>query len=153
MVAEPGLTLVRRLFEEGVNQRQLAVIDDLVASDFLLHSAVLGDVRGGEAYKRSVQAFLAPCPDFRASIEDLRAADDCVVARLAYRGTDTGGFFGHPPTGKAFTLTAIYIFRVVDGRLAELWQEADRLGMIQQLGHGPTPMSAAGQRETAGGAA
>jgi len=57
------------------------------------------------------------------------------VVRLTYRGTDTGGFVrGYPATGKPFEFGAIYIWRLADGTLAELWQEADRARLMQQLG-------------------
>jgi steroid delta-isomerase-like uncharacterized protein len=136
MSIEDNKTIVRRLFEEGVNARRYDVLDELLTPDFVLHSAILGEVHGREAYKQSVRALLDPCPDFRASIEDLIGAEqDAVVARLTYRGTDTGGFVrGHAATGRAFEFTAIYLWRLARGQLAELWQEADRVRLLQQLG-------------------
>ena len=128
--------IVRRFFEKAVNQRQYEVIDELVASNFVLHSALLGEVHGGAAYKQSVLGLLEPCPDFHATVEDLIGAEgDTVVTRLTYRGTDTGGFVkNHTATGKPFEFGAIYIWRLVDGNLAELWQEAGRIRLMQQLG-------------------
>jgi hypothetical protein len=45
-----------------VNARHYGVLDELLASDFVVHSAVLGEVRGADAYKQSVLALLEPCP-------------------------------------------------------------------------------------------
>jgi steroid delta-isomerase-like uncharacterized protein len=136
MSTEDNKAIVRRLFDEGVNGRNYDVLDELVAPDFVLHSAILGEVHGREAYKQGVRALLEPSPDFRASIEDLIGAEqDAVVARLTYRGTDSGGFVrGHAATGKAFEFTAIYIWRLARGQVTELWQEADRVRLLQQLG-------------------
>jgi predicted ester cyclase len=80
---------------------------------------------------------LNACPDLHATVDDLLAAEaDTVVARLTYRGTDTGGFLrGYPATGRPFEFGAIYIWRLRGGKLAELWQEADRVRLMQQLGH------------------
>ena len=135
-MSEQNKALSKRNFEEVWNQRKLNVIDELVASDFVLHSALLGEVHGGGAYKQSVLGLLNPCPDFHATIEDLIGAEnDTVVTRLTYRGTDTGGFVrGHAATGKAFEFGAIYLWRLANGKLAELWQEADRVRLMQQLG-------------------
>jgi steroid delta-isomerase-like uncharacterized protein len=135
MSTEAQKAIVGRFFEEAINQRKYEVIDELVASDFVLHSAVLGEVHGGDAYKRSVLGLVNPCPDFHATVEDLIGAEgDTVVTRLTYRGTDTGGFVkGHAATGKPFEFGAIYIWRLANGKLAELWQEADRVRLMQQL--------------------
>lgn len=95
-------------------RKDAAAIDELVAPDFVLHRAVLGEVHGAEASEQSVHTFLTPCPHFKATIEEVLTAGDRVIAGVTYRGTDTNGLFGDPATGKAFTLTTIYIFRVAD---------------------------------------
>ena len=41
---------------------------------------------------------------------------------------------GLPPTGKPITMTGIEIFRLENGKIAELWGEANLLGLMQQLG-------------------
>jgi steroid delta-isomerase-like uncharacterized protein len=129
-------TLVARLMDEVINQRHFDVLDKLVSPDFVLHSALLGEIRGGEAYKQSVMATLNACPDLHASIDDLLSVEEHkVMVRLTYRGTDTDGFLkGHPATGKSFEFTAIYLWKFGDGRLSELFQESDRLRLMQQLG-------------------
>jgi predicted ester cyclase len=143
-VASEDEELARRIFEEGLNQRDYAVWDEVFAANFVAHSALLGEVHGVEAVKRSFAGFVTPAPDFQASVEDVVAGGDKVVVRVTYRGTDQGGFFGRPATGKRFVLTALYLLRVVEGRVVELWQEADRLGMMQQLGilSAPAPLAA-----------
>jgi len=35
---------------------------------------------------------------------------------------------------KPITMTGIEIFRIEDGKIAELWGEANLLGLMQQLG-------------------
>ena len=121
MNAEANRAIARRFFDEAVNQARIDVLDEIVAQDFVLHSAVLGEVHGRDAYVKSVARLLAAAPDL-------------VVARVTYRGTDRGGILpGQPGTNKGFEFTAIYIFQVRDGRLAELWQEADRRRAAQQL--------------------
>jgi hypothetical protein len=44
---------------------------------------------------------------------------------------------GVPPTGRRVTVTDIDIYRVVDGRFVEYWQELDTLGMLRQVGAVP----------------
>ena len=135
MASEAQKAIVNRFFQEAVNRRNYDVVDELVAVDFVLYSALLGEVHGGAAYKESVLGLLSACPDLHATVEDLIGAEDeTVVSRLTYRGTDRGGFVkGHAATGKPFEFGAICIWRVAHNTLAEVWQEADRLRLRHQL--------------------
>ena len=56
-----GQAFVGRFFARGLNQHQYEVIDELVTWDFVVHSALLGKVNGGDAFKRSVLGLLSPC--------------------------------------------------------------------------------------------
>ncbi len=60
-------------------------------------------------------------PDLEFTIHDLVAQGDRVTIRWTMRGTNTGPMFGRPPTGERVELSAIVIFRVADGKLAERW--------------------------------
>ncbi len=45
-------------------------------------------------------------------------------------------------TGKRFRISAICIYRLVEGKVAENWEQADMLGLMQQLGVLPAHGSA-----------
>jgi predicted ester cyclase len=53
---------------------------------------------------------------------------------MIVEGTHQGVFLSVPPTGKQGTGHIITIYRIADGKMAEVWCEADQLGMMQQLG-------------------
>jgi predicted ester cyclase len=89
--------------------------------------------------RQTVTFFRTAFPDMHYTIEDLFGADDRVAVRWTARGTNTGPLAGAAPTGKAVAVSAVYIFRVEQGRLAEAWGDFDALGMQQQLGLLPTP--------------
>jgi steroid delta-isomerase-like uncharacterized protein len=132
---ESHKALVRRIFDQALNERRLEVLDEIIAADFVLHSAMLGEIRGRDAYRRAVEGLLRASPDLRGTIDALLAAeDDHVIVRVTYTGTDEGGFMtGKPGTGKPFETTAIYVWRAQADQLTELWQEADRARILQQL--------------------
>lgn len=69
----------------------------------------------------------------KTTIEDIVATGDRVVVRATWRGTHTGTMFGHPPTGVVVQTTNIVIYRLVDGRVAEAWEEWDYAGWLRQL--------------------
>jgi len=136
MSTHDAKAIVTRFYELVINDRDFAAVDELLAPDFVLHSSMVGEVRGAAGFEGSALALVQACPDLRVTVDDRLAAErDMVVARVTYRGTDTGGLLpGARPTGNPFEFTALYLWRVTRGRLAELWQEADRLRLVQQLG-------------------
>lgn len=135
--------LARRLVEEAFNAGRLDVTDELVASDFVGHDPALPEeVRGPAGVKESIAGYRTAFPDIRVTIEDQIADGDYVVTRWSAKGTHQGELMGMPATGKQATVTGITIDRIVDGRIAESWDNWDTLGMMQQLGAIPAPAMA-----------
>jgi steroid delta-isomerase-like uncharacterized protein len=143
MSTENNKALVRRFYEEVYNKQNLAIIDELIATNFMSHTLDPGGVPTREGDKQFITGFLNTFPDVRVSVEDVIAEGDKVVARWVVRGTHKGEFRGPtgsiPPTGKQVTVTSIDIFRIADGKFIERWPERDRLGLLQQLGVVPAP--------------
>lgn len=54
--------------------------------------------------------------------------------RTTLNGTHKGEFMGIPPTGKKIEYTAMVIVRFSEGKIVESREEADMLGLMQQLG-------------------
>jgi steroid delta-isomerase-like uncharacterized protein len=147
MTTEQNMALARRWTEELWGQGNLAVADEIIASDYVRHDA--GDpfpARGPEDVKRIVSMLRAMLPDLRLELEDMIADGDKVVSRYTGIATDTRGYMGMPPTGKVIRNAAIQIFRFADGKIAESWAVRDDLGILRQLGHlppmGPPPNAA-----------
>jgi steroid delta-isomerase-like uncharacterized protein len=140
MSAEVNKALVRRLYEEVFNKRNLAVADELLSSESINHDDphAVGRVGSG-ALKGAVQMLTAAFPDFHMTIEDMVAEGDKVVVRVTASGTHQGAFMGIAPTGKRFTQQQMHLIRVVDGKVTEHWDVRDDLGMLQQLGVMPAP--------------
>jgi steroid delta-isomerase-like uncharacterized protein len=134
MSTEQTKALVKRVWEEVFNQKKLAVVDELFASDYIYHGPQGYEFRGAESLKQLLSHYLEAFPDFHIEIEDLIAEGDKVVSRVISRGTHKGEFMGIAPTGKEWTSTAIMITRLAGGRFAEDWESRDDLGMLQQLG-------------------
>ena len=53
------------------------------------------------------------------------------------RGIHKGDFMGLPATRKPITITGIEIFHIENGKIVELWGEANLLDLMQQLGGFP----------------
>lgn len=124
----------RRVFEEAFNQGKLTVLDEVCASNYVLHDPT-GPIPGAEGFKQYVAMYRAAFPDLRITLEDEVAEGDRVVVRWVARGTHQGELMGIPPTGRQITVTGITIVRAdASGKTEEAWVNLDTLGMLQQLG-------------------
>jgi steroid delta-isomerase-like uncharacterized protein len=125
-------------FHEAVNTRDEQVIakaiDELVAPDVEFHAPVPMGVDGAQALKLVWSMLLRAYPDIHVTVEDLIAEGDKVVSRNTVTGTNLGEYRGMAPTGKSVTYNEIFIFRVADGRVAEIWGVVDVLAQLRQLG-------------------
>ena len=133
MSTEDNKVLHRRFLEEVMNQRNLALVDELCVPDMVLHNAST-TIQGREPYKQYLSMILAGGSDLHVTIEDQIAEGDKVVTRYTTRGTHQEPFMGIPPTGKHITVTGIAITRFANGKAVEEWANADWLGLLQQLG-------------------
>ncbi|MGE0057735.1 MAG: ester cyclase [Dehalococcoidia bacterium] len=129
MANEAGIELVRRLWDEGWNGGNVAVVDDVVAEDAVAHGKT-----GRQAWKDAIAFYRGMFPDLHYAVDEIFGADSRVVVRWTATATDTVGLMGMPPTGKQASVTGINVYRVADGRLAEHWDEWDLAGLLQQLG-------------------
>jgi len=139
MSTEENKALVLRLFEETWNKGNLEESDELIASDCVLHYGGRVFPVNGDAGKAIIIAWRTAFPDFQFLFEDCIAEGDKVVLRIPFRATHQGSFFGIAPTGKRINVTEMLIVRIKDGKIAEMWEEYDQLGMLQQLGAAPSP--------------
>jgi steroid delta-isomerase-like uncharacterized protein len=115
-------------------QTDLSDLEEFIAADFVSHSTPPGLAPGIEGVKQMVSIFQNAFPDMDGAIEDVVAEGDKVVVRFSTTGTHQGEFFGIPPTGKRIRSTGINIFRIANGKIVEHWNNADDLGLMQQLG-------------------
>jgi steroid delta-isomerase-like uncharacterized protein len=133
---ESNKIVVRRFVDEVFVAGRLEAVDELVAADFVPHSWP-GTGPGRDELKRAMGRVFGGLSDVRMDIEDTIAEGDRVVVRLTAHAVQSGEFMGMAPTGKAYSIPEIHIFRVADGRIAEHWGQADLLGMMRQLGAMP----------------
>ncbi len=136
MSTEDNKALVQRFFEEVINQRNVAALDQFVSPNAVNHTVPSGLPQGPNQF---LSMHLNAFPDVKATVEDLLTNGDKVVALVSYRGTHQGAFRSIPPTGKPITLMGINIFRIVNGKMVEHWGLTDRLSALQQLGVVPPP--------------
>ena len=135
--------IARRLLEEAFNSGNLAVVDELLAPEFVNHDAALPEPTVGvAAAKASIAGYRAAFPDLRLTVELQVAEGEFVTTRWTGRGTHQGDLMGMAATGKQATVTGITIDQIADGRIVESWTNWDTLGLMQQLGVVPARATA-----------
>jgi len=138
MSTEENKAIVRRFFEEGPSKGDISAADDLLSPDFAMH-VPLPASPGVEGINEVITACRAAFEHLNVTVEDMIAEGDTVAARFTARGIHKGDFMNLPASGKPITMTGIEIFRIKEGKIAEIWGEANLFGLMQQLGIIPSP--------------
>ncbi len=133
-VEEANKALISNFFEQW-HSRNIENMSKLFAPDAKYNHPARGATPFpfGEALE-GIQGFWKVFPDLAVTIEDLIAGGDKVVVRFIGRGTHQRDLGGIPATGNETEAVAIDIFHIVDGKIVEVWEISDRLGLMQQLG-------------------
>jgi len=105
--------IVRKLFDEWINKKNLAAIDEMVTPNYVSHEG--GEDTNAEYAKKFLAGVFTSSPDIHVTIEDIVCEGDKVVVRNTWRGTDKGGFGGMAPTGKSVVIEGIVMWRIENG--------------------------------------
>ena len=140
MSVEENKAIARRVIEEVHNQGNFALWDSLLAPGYVNHNLPPG--RSAAKRQQMITMYRAAFPDQVTTVDGLIAEGDRVVVRWTQHAVHAGTLvtpFGQlAPTGKHLTVTGMIIFRIVDGKITDEWEEWDTLGMLQQLGVVPS---------------
>ena len=137
MTTEDNKGLVRRAWQELMNERDLDAIDKLFTEDYTHHGGG-GEDLGREGIRKRDEGYLNAFSDLEVVVEDLVAEGDRVASRITLTGTHDGELRGIPATGRRATVMGTSIVRIENGQIAEEWEVFDQLGLMQQLGVIPT---------------
>ena len=142
MSTEENKAMVHRIIEEVVNKGDLAVVDEVMASNYVYHFPGM-EFKGPEGFKQFITMFRTAFPDLHVATDKMIAEGDIVAARFTVTGTFKSEVIGIPPTGKQMTITEAIFIRFEGGKEVEATPTIDRLDMFQQLGVIP-PMGQGG---------
>jgi predicted ester cyclase len=101
-------------------------------SNAVIHG-IPGVEAGLESAKKFYQGFHRAFPDTQILIEDLFTRADKLACRFTVSGTHKAEFMGISATDKFIKFTGITILEFLAGKCTERWNQADFLGILQQL--------------------
>jgi predicted ester cyclase len=122
-IQQDNKSIACQFVEEVSNRRNLAAVAELVDTRAIDHSS------------QSLTLFfiLTAFPDLYVTIENVIAEGDKVTVLSTFRATHQGEFMGIPPTSKPVAGQRVDVFRIVDGKILESWQEWDGLSLVEQI--------------------
>ena len=132
MHVENNKSIALRYIEEMHNKRNLDVADELFSDECKIHLGQASFNR--EDYKNIILRSSSTFSDITTTVDDLIAEGDKVVTRWTSRFIHQDKFMGVDPTYQQIKISGISIYRVNEGKIAEIWISWDRLSLMQQLG-------------------
>ena len=128
-----NLALVKRLLSEGDNKNP-SYLEEIGDPNYKYYLPSNGKPLGLQEHKQFWESVNISFPDLKHSVQEIFAVDDKVVARTIVRGTHRQEFAGIAATGASVEISQLLICRFANGKLIELREEVDLLGLYQQLG-------------------
>jgi steroid delta-isomerase-like uncharacterized protein len=117
---------------EVFGKKNLSNLNHYLREDYIQHNPLVG--QGLAGFKDFFADWFKAVPDWQYSVSKIVAEGDTVWVYGTYSGTQKGDWLGIPATNKHYSITAVDIFRIQDGKLAEHWDVIDVYGLFKQLG-------------------
>jgi len=130
--------LVRRFYEELWNERNIAVVPEILAENVRFRGSLGDEKQGHEGFSEYVDKVHTALAGYRCTIETLVEEGGKVVARVEFSGLHQAEFLGIKPTGQRLTWTGEATFSFVGSLICEIYVEGDLDALQEQLGRGET---------------
>jgi steroid delta-isomerase-like uncharacterized protein len=136
MTTEQNKEQVRRLNKEFIEGGNMDTLQEIIADDFVNHTAPPGAPKNRDGVAYFFNHFLKPAfPDLSVEIHDMTAEGDKVTTRKSFHATHKGEFLGIRATNKSVVMDVIDIIQLRDGQFIAHWGILDMQGLIAQLGN------------------
>lgn len=133
MSTEENKKVVMRFNKEFLEGGNTEVLKEIVADDFVNHTAVAGIPKDVTGLIRFVGMLHQGFPDLTVEIHDQIAENDLVASRKTIHGTHLGEIMGHQPTGKKVTMNVLDMVRIREGKYVDHWGRNDVMQVIEKL--------------------
>lgn len=135
MITNNNVLLIRRFFEEFVNKDDLSRYGDFFSEDVIIHGPASNQkIRGLKKVKQIDSSYVEAYPGKIFLIEEIFGCDDRVFVRWICRGKHREKYKGINPKNPDFSIAGLSIYRMSEGKIIEVWQYWDRLGILEQIG-------------------
>ncbi len=139
MADEDNLRVVEAT-ERAINARDLDAFANFHSEDVTLYAPNSPEpLRGRDSIKHWYGGFVNGFPDMNVKADRLIAQGEWVCGVYTVSGTHTGPLPGPegeeiPPTNKPVKMSTATVYRIQGGRVTEVHEYFDQLGILAQLG-------------------
>lgn len=124
--------VARLFFEEILNSKNTELIDEIISPDIKFYRPEQkGDRFGVAAFRDYVYLNHTMSPDLKVVINDTVAEGKEVAVRYNISGTDK-------KSGNSYISDGIAILQIENGKITRIWENADDLNFLIQIGHIPS---------------
>jgi steroid delta-isomerase-like uncharacterized protein len=134
-------TMTREQMQDFIKRRWEAY-DDLdaaalafdYAENAMIESPTAGVHTGPEAAERAFRVIFNAFLDLTTTVDNVIVDGNNAVTVLLLEGTHIGDFLGIPPTGKRFTMPAVFFYQLENGKIVRERRIYDFTGLLVQIG-------------------
>ncbi len=130
-VEEQNKAAIRRLIDEIYHKGNMAVFDEIVAENAVLHDNE-ETITELEMAKRRIRMITNMYRDVKITIQDVIAEGEMVAVRSTFEGI----FIRN---GRKLISPGLTMSRFKDGKIIEVWRAFDNASIFRQLGVTPPP--------------
>jgi steroid delta-isomerase-like uncharacterized protein len=125
----------RKYIDAVYNAHNPDAVDQFFTPNVIVHS-VAPDVESGQGtdyLKDLARTLITAFPDVKLTVEEVVQEGDKLAARVTVEGTHKGEFAGIKPTGRTIKVANFAVYRIKDGKIAEMWSLVDTTQLRVQL--------------------
>ena len=129
-----NIKMYTHTWDEIMNKGRLDLFNESnFTKDVVMHASPKDEV-GIDSARAYYANYLTGFSNITFTIKDVFDQGNKLVKHWNFKGTNTGIFFGMPPTGKKVDLDGVTLVRMQDGKIVEERDFFDNLEFMQQLG-------------------
>jgi len=133
MTLSENKATVIRFNKEFLEQGNIDVLKEIVADDFINHTAAGTMPNNVEGLRQFIAMLHNGFSNLKIDIHEQVGENDVVATRKTIQATHTGEIMGHSPTGRQVVFNVMDFVRLRDGKYIEHWGQNNIMQVIQQL--------------------
>jgi predicted ester cyclase len=125
--------LVRDFYERIWNAGSHSAVDEILSDSFVFRGSLGAETRGRARFWDYVCGVRSALDNYRCDILECVSEGPLAFAKMRFGGVHVADFRGYRPSGLPVHWSGAALFRLEDGRIAELWVLGDLAGLDAML--------------------